>query len=53
MASTRERNGRFTGLYRAASGKQRSAGTFDSETEALKAAGYEEALAHPPKYVAV
>jgi hypothetical protein len=48
MASVRERNGRFTGLYRDAAGKQRSAGAFDSETEALKAAEYEEALAHPP-----
>lgn len=53
MASTRERSGRFTGLYRDASNKQRSAGTFDSETEALKAAEYEEALAHPPKYAEV
>ena len=53
MASTRERNGRFTGLYRDASNKQKSAGTFDSETEALKAAEYEEALAHPPKYEGV
>ncbi len=48
MASTRERNGRCTGLYRDASNKQKSAGNFDSETEALKAAEYREALAHPP-----
>jgi hypothetical protein len=50
MASTRERNGRFTGLYRDSAGKQKNAGTFDDEKEALKAAEYEEALANPPKY---
>lgn len=53
MASTRERSGRFTGLYRDADDKQKSAGTFDDEREALKAAEYEEALANPPKYVEV
>lgn len=50
MASTRERNGRFTGLYRDSSGKQKSAGTFDDEKQALKAAEYAEALANPPTY---
>ncbi|HWG60168.1 MAG TPA: N-6 DNA methylase [Streptosporangiaceae bacterium] len=53
MASTRERSGRFTGLYRDSAGKQKSAGTFDDEKEALKAAEYEEALANPPKYAEV
>jgi integrase len=47
MASTRERSGRYTGLYRDSAGKQRSAGTFPSEREALRAAEHEEALAHP------
>jgi hypothetical protein len=37
MASTRERNGRFIGLYRDADGKQKSAGTYDTKTAALKA----------------
>jgi integrase len=49
MASTRERNGRFIGLYRDASGKQKSAGTFGTDKEALKAAEYAEAAANPPK----
>lgn len=53
MASTRERNGRFTGLYRDAQGKQRSAGTFASEREALRAAGHAEAVANPPKTIEV
>jgi hypothetical protein len=35
MASARERNGRWTGLYRDANGKQRSAGTYDTQEEAL------------------
>lgn len=48
MASTRQRNGRYTGLYRDRSGKQRSAGTFTTEKEALKAARGEEALAARP-----
>jgi hypothetical protein len=38
MASVRERNGRFTGLYDDASGKQKSAGTFVTEKEARQAA---------------
>jgi integrase len=48
MASARERNGRFAGLFRDASGKQRSAGTFDDERSALKAAEHAEAVANPP-----
>lgn len=38
MASVRERNGRFTGLYRDAGGSQRSAGTYDTKRQALSAA---------------
>ena len=37
MASTRERNGRFISLYRDKTGHRRSAGTFDTKREALKA----------------
>lgn len=44
MASTRERNGRFTGLYRDRQGRQRSAGTFPRKSQALKAARAAEAL---------
>lgn len=44
MASTRERNGRFIGLYRDSTGKQKSAGTFAKESEALKAAQAFEAV---------
>ncbi|MGH3192616.1 MAG: tyrosine-type recombinase/integrase [Streptosporangiaceae bacterium] len=47
MASTRTRHGRTTGLYRDAQGRQRSAGTFNSEREALTAARHREALANP------
>ena len=43
MASTRPRNGRHTGLYRDAEGRQRSAGTFAKEKDALKAARLAEA----------
>ncbi len=53
MASTRERNGRYTGLYRDAQGRQRSAGSFGDEKAALKAAEYAEAVANPPKPVEV
>jgi len=53
MASTRERNGRHVGLYRNAQGRQRSAGTFDTAREALKAAEHAEALANPPATVEV
>jgi integrase len=38
MASARVRNGRFIGLYRDADGGQRSAGTYPTKREALKAA---------------
>src|SRR5580693_470850 len=48
MASTRERGGRFVGLYRNAHGKQRSAGTYDTETEALARAVVAEHDANPP-----
>ena len=53
MASTRERNGRWMALYRDASGKQNSAGTFDSETEALARAQVAELDARPPRAVEV
>lgn len=53
MASTRERNGRFTGLYRDASGAQKSAGTFDNEDEALTRAKVKELDAQPPKVIEV
>lgn len=48
MASTRERNGRFIGLYRDALGKQKSAGTYDTEEEALARATVAELDARPP-----
>jgi hypothetical protein len=38
MASARQRGQRWAGLYRDADGRQRSAGTFGTEKEALKAA---------------
>jgi integrase len=44
MASTRERNGKFTGLYRDQSGNQKSAGTFKTQAAALKAAKAHEAV---------
>jgi integrase len=46
MASTRERNGRFIGLYRD-HGKQKSAGTYATEEEALARAIVAERDAHP------
>lgn len=49
MASTRERNGRFVGLFRDSAGKQRSAGSFATERDALKAAQHAEAVANPPR----
>jgi integrase len=49
MASTRVRNSRFIGLYRDAQGRQKSAGTFDTEHQALKAGKHAEALANPPE----
>lgn len=53
MASARKRNGRWTALYRDASGKQKSAGTFGSETEALARAQVAELDARPPRAVEV
>lgn len=44
MASVREREGRFTGLYRDQAGHQRSAGTYKTKREALKAGWAAEAL---------
>lgn len=48
MASVRERNGRFVGLYRDSSSKQRSAGTYDYPEVALAHAVLKEREAHPP-----
>jgi len=53
MASARQRGKRWTGLYRDATGKQKSAGTYDTEREAVKAAEYQEAVANPPETVEV
>lgn len=47
MASARQRNNRWTGLYRDASGAQKSAGTYATEKDALRAAEHAEALANP------
>lgn len=44
MASARERNGRWTALYKDRAGSQRSAGTFDSKRAALRAAKASETL---------
>jgi integrase len=44
MASARQRDARWTGLYRDRQGRQRSAGTFDGKTAALRAARAAEAL---------
>ena len=44
MASARKRGQRWTGLFRGASGAQRSAATFDTEKEALKVAQGEQSL---------
>ena len=49
MASTRTRNGRIIGLFRDAQGRQKSAGTWPTQAEALKAAKHAEALANPPE----
>lgn len=53
MASTRRRGERFTGLYRDATGAQKSAGTYDTEDEALARAKVKELDARPPKPVEV
>ncbi len=44
MASARQRDGRFTALYRDRDGRQRSAGTYDTKSAALKAARAPEAI---------
>ena len=49
MASARVRNGRFIGLYRDADGRQRSAGTYPTKREALKAAKLAELGVMPVK----
>lgn len=48
MASVRERNGKFTGLYRDGQGRQKSAGTFPTSEEALARATVAELDANPP-----
>jgi integrase len=53
MASARNRDGRFIGLYRDSEGRQRSAGTYDTKREALKAARAAEAGVMPVKTEAV
>jgi integrase len=47
MASTRVRSHRYIGLYRDAQGRQKSAGTYPTEHDALKAAKHAEAVANP------
>jgi hypothetical protein len=49
MASARKRGQRYIALFRDAVGAQKSAGTFGTEKEALKAAEHAEAVARPPK----
>jgi integrase len=49
MASAHKRGQRYIGLYRDAQGRQKSAGTYGTQTEALKAAKHAEALANPPE----
>src|ERR1700733_9681402 len=53
MASARLREERWSALYRNAQGKQRSAGTFDTEEEALARAKVAELDANPPEPVDV
>jgi integrase len=53
MASARLRGKRWTGLYRNASGAQRSAGSFDTEEEALARAQVAELDANLPDAVEV
>jgi len=53
MASARRRGQKWTGLYRDASGAQRSAGTYDTEDEALARARIAEIDANPPEPVDV
>jgi integrase len=49
MASVRERNGRFTGLYRDEHGKQKSAGSYGTFDEAMSRATVAELDARPPE----
>lgn len=44
MASVRQRDGRWTGLYRDGQGRQRSAGTYGTKASALRAARASEAV---------
>ena len=53
MASARKRGQRWTGLYRDASGKQKSAGTYGTYDEALARAQVAEFDANPPEPVEV
>jgi len=53
MASARKRGQRWTGLYRDASGAQKSAGSFKTEEEALARARVAELDANPPETVEV
>lgn len=49
MASTRLRNGKYMGLYRDPDGKQKSAGSYSTKKEALKAARLAESGILPVK----
>ena len=51
MATARKRGQRWTGLYRDAQGRQKSAGAYPTEREALRAAEHAEAVANPPKTI--
>ncbi|HUN30394.1 MAG TPA: site-specific integrase [Trebonia sp.] len=53
MASARKRGDRWTGLYRDADGKQKSAGSFNTEDEALARARVAELDARPPDPVEI
>lgn len=53
MASARERDGRWAALYRNSAGKQRSAGTFSTEKEALARAQVAELDARPQAAIEV
>lgn len=48
MASARKRGQRWTALYRNSDGRQKSAGTYDTEEEALARAKVAELDANPP-----
>ena len=53
MASARLRGRKWSGLYRDADGRQKSAGSYDTEEEALARAQVAELDANPPRPVAV